>query len=109
MAGFSHQVRTDDGMTIVEAAGDVDMSVAGQLSETLEPLITAQASVVLDCSGVTFFDSMGLRVVVLAIQRAKEVGAAFALVPSASVTRVLELAGISEVCTVYDNVSEVPR
>lgn len=109
MPGFSYQVRSDEAIVIVEVSGDVDMSVAGQLSEVLDPLITAEARVVLDCSGVIFFDSMGLRVTVQAMQLAKDVGATFALIPSQPVTRVLELAGVSGIFTIYDSPSDVPR
>lgn len=109
MPEFSYQIRTDEELTILEVAGDVDMSVAKTLSEALEPLITAGASVVLDCSAVTFFDSMGLRVAVQTTHLAKNTGATFALVPSAAVTRVLNLAGVSGIFTLYDSLSEVPR
>lgn len=109
MPEFSYQVRTDKGMTIIEVTGDVDMSVAKRLSEALEPLITAETTVVLDCSAVTFFDSMGLRVAVQTLHQAKNIGATFALVPSAAVIRVLDLAGVSGIFNLYDNLSEVPR
>ena len=85
------------------------MSVAGQLTTVLDPLITAEARVVLDCSSVTFFDSMGLRTTVQAMQQAKDVGATFALIPSRPVTRVLELAGVSGIFTIYDSPSDIPR
>lgn len=64
---------------------------------------------VLDCSGVTFFDSMGLRTAVQCMQQAKEVGATFALIPSEPVTRVLELAGVSGIFTIYDSPWDAPR
>jgi anti-anti-sigma factor len=109
MPEFSYQVRNDQAITIVEVGGDVDMSVAGRLSDVLDPLITADATVVLDCSGVTFFDSMGLRTAVQSTQQAKDVGAAFALIPSEPVARVLELAGVSGIFTLYDCLADVPR
>jgi stage II sporulation protein AA (anti-sigma F factor antagonist) len=109
MPEFSYQVRSDQTVTTVEVSGDVDMAVASRLSEVLDPLITADATVVLDCSGVTFFDSMGLRTAVQGMQQAKDVGATFALIPSTPVTRVLELAGVSGIFTIYDSPSDVPQ
>lgn len=88
MPEFSCRVREQDQVSVVEVAGDVDMSVAGQLSEVLEPLVAA-GDVVLDCTAVTFFDSMGLRVAVNALNQAAQASTAFSLVPSHAVTRVL--------------------
>ncbi|MEY9930501.1 anti-anti-sigma factor [Catenulispora sp. GP43] len=52
-------------------SGDVDMSTRQQLAQTLEPLVAA-GDVVLDCSQVAFFDSMGLRVAVTMMQQAAQ-------------------------------------
>lgn len=62
----------------------------------------------LDCSGVTFFDSMGLRVAAQAMQQAQQAETTFALVPR-SVRRVLELAGVAELFTLHDGPSQVDR
>lgn len=101
MPEFSYRVREQSSGHVVEVSGDVDMAVSGQLSEVLEPLVAA-GDVVLDCSAVTFFDSMGLRTVVVAIQQAKQAGTVFDLVPSAAVARVLEPAGMAGIFTVHD-------
>lgn len=96
---FSYQLRTEGSVRIVEACGDIDMSVFGQLTELLLPLVATE-DVVLDCTGVTFCDSMGLRAFVHTRQAALEAGTTFALVPSAPVTRVLTLAGVTQIFTI---------
>ncbi|ACU71712.1 anti-sigma-factor antagonist [Catenulispora acidiphila DSM 44928] len=103
MREFSYRVREQDSVSVVEVSGDVDMSVAGQLSGVLEPLVAA-GDVVVDCTAVTFFDSMGLRVAVDAMNRAGQAGTAFSLVPSQMVARVLELAGVSGLFVIHDSV-----
>ena len=105
MPEFSYQVRTVGSVSIVEACGDVDMSVSAQLAEILSPLIKA-GNVVLDCTRVTFCDSMGLRAAVQARQEALEAGTTFALVPSEPVSRVLRLAGVTQIFTIYDDPSQ---
>ncbi|ACU75478.1 anti-sigma-factor antagonist [Catenulispora acidiphila DSM 44928] len=102
MPEFSYRVREQDRVSVVEVSGDVDMSVAGQLSDVLEPLV-ADRDVVLDCTGVTFFDSMGLRVAVNALNQAAQAGTAFSLVPSQTVARVLELAGVTSIFVIHDS------
>jgi stage II sporulation protein AA (anti-sigma F factor antagonist) len=105
MPEFSYRVRTDGVLNVVEVSGDVDMAVADQLTEALDPLVTA-SEVVLDLSAVAFFDSMGLRVVVQAKQQAEQAGNAFTLIPSKAVSRVLELAGLSKLFTIHDSATD---
>lgn len=101
MAGFSYEVLTRGAVTVVRAVGEVDMAVAGDLWDALEPLLLPGASVALDCSDVSFFDSTGLRIAVQAANQAKEVDAAFALIaPSDPVVRVLDLSGVTGMFTV---------
>lgn len=101
MPDFSYQVRQQDSVCVVEVSGDVDMAVHQQLEQVLEPLVAA-GDVVLDCSRVTFFDSMALRVAVKIMHRAGEAGTTFALVPSQAVSRVLKLAGLTEIFTIRE-------
>ncbi len=82
------------GRSVVTVTGELDLATAGQLWTELEPLITADALVVLDGTEMTFLDSSGLRVLLLAGKRATENGAVFRLVaPQAAVQRVLDLSG----------------
>ena len=102
MPGFTYQIHEQGSVSVIEVSGDVDMSVAGRLTEVLEPLVAVK-NVVLDCSNVTFFDSMGLRVAVNALNQATKAGTTFTLVPSQPVARVLELAGVVEIFTNRQN------
>lgn len=102
MPQFSYQVREHGPVSVVEVSGDVDMAVAGELTEVLQPLVTHK-DVVLDCSAVTFFDSMGLRVAISARTQAERAGTTFVLVPSPVVSRVLELAGVAGIFATYDS------
>lgn len=86
---------------IVEVSGDVDMSTYQQLAQTLEPSAAA-GDVVLDCSQVAFFDSMGLRVTVTIMQKAAQAATTFTLVPSRATRRVLELAGVTQIFSIQD-------
>ena len=87
-----------DGAQQVRAAGEIDMSSAGQLSTFLGELVEGGAStLVLDASAVTFIDSTGLRVLVDIGSRLETRGGALVIDPmSTSVHRVLEITGLLE-------------
>lgn len=102
MAGFSCEVRLEGAVRVLHVRGEIDIAVADEFWRVLEPLLTAGTLVAMECSGVSFFDSMGLRVVVKAQNRAEETGAAFVLAgPSGAVARVLELSGVTGMFTTY--------
>ncbi|GAA2011303.1 hypothetical protein GCM10009839_01720 [Catenulispora yoronensis] len=97
MTGFSCQASVDDSQTVVAVSGDVDLAVVDVFWETLDTHLDTGRVVVLDCSRVEFLDSMGLRILVKASQKANEVGATFRLGEcSPAVQRVLDLAGFAE-------------
>jgi anti-anti-sigma factor len=107
--GFSVEVdggpeRADAGLrpesadaTVVTVAGDVDLAAADTLWSVLDEYVRAGRSVVVDCSKVAFLDSMGLRTLIRAQQKADASGARFTLAsPSEPVLRVLQLAGVAD-------------
>lgn len=107
MAQFSCQVHTDGAVHVVQVGGDVDMAVTTQLWAVLEPLLTPGARVAMECSQITFFDSMALRIAMQAAIRAKECDADFVLVaPSDPMARVLDLSGAIEMFTVHASTAE---
>jgi stage II sporulation protein AA (anti-sigma F factor antagonist) len=79
-------------------AGDIDLAVHPRFQAEAKAWAGKHTDVVLDCSGVTFMDSMGLLVLVELRRDVTEAGHAFVLAnPSTPVSRVLELAGLHEV------------
>ena len=73
----------------------------------MEPLLVPGATVVMDCSAVTFFDSTGLRVALQAANQAQRIGATFGLaaLPPA-VGQVLELADVRHLFSIYADPGE---
>jgi stage II sporulation protein AA (anti-sigma F factor antagonist) len=94
---FSCSARQSGGLRVLEVSGDVDLAAHAQFQADVDRLWPrTPTDVVMDCSRVTFLDSMGLRVLVHAMQRAAGNGCGFALAaPSQPVLRVLELAGVT--------------
>jgi stage II sporulation protein AA (anti-sigma F factor antagonist) len=92
---FSCTAKQVAGHVVLTVAGDVDLAAQTRFEAAVEQSWPTSSDLVIDCSRVTFLDSMGLRVLVHTMQRATEHGRDFALAaPSAPVLRVLDLAGV---------------
>jgi anti-anti-sigma factor len=93
---------------IVAPDGRLDLTAAGELEEALTGLLNeGRARLVMDCSTVTYIASAGLRVLVIALRRARNLNGDFHLagVPS-SVQQVLRMSGLDTVFTAYPTLAE---
>jgi anti-anti-sigma factor len=92
---FTCTARPSGQRLIVTVAGDVDLAAYPRFQAEAETYAGKGTDVVLECSGVTFLDSMGLRVLVEFRRTVTDAGHSFTLAdPSHPVSRVLELAGV---------------
>ncbi|NUR59842.1 MAG: STAS domain-containing protein [Catenulispora sp.] len=95
--GADSRAGSTGAATVVAVAGDVDLAAADTLWSVLDEYVRPGASVVVDCSQVAFLDSMGLRTLIRAQQKADAAGARLTLAaPSEAVLRVLTLAGVGD-------------
>ncbi|NUR61769.1 MAG: STAS domain-containing protein [Catenulispora sp.] len=100
---FSCTARQADGRVVLTVLGDVDLAVHARFQAEAEPWAAPPNHLVVDCSGVTFLDSMGLRVLVQLRRLVTEDGRDFALrAPSPAVLRVLELAGVESLFSILE-------
>jgi len=100
---YTCTARSTDEHVILTVAGDVDFAASEPLWKDVEPCIGPGKAVVVDCSGVAFLDSMGLRVLLQADALARERQVALTLAaPSRAVRRVLELAGVESVFSITE-------
>jgi anti-sigma B factor antagonist len=97
---LSCTIAITDAQTTVTVSGDVDQASSGPLWDQLRPAITPATRIVVDCDGITFLDSAGLRVLVHAKHQANAHGSHFVLAnPAPIVCRILDLAGVAETFT----------
>ena len=61
---FSCTARQADGHVVLTVLGDVDLAAHARFQAEAEPWAAPPNHLIVDCSGVTFLDSMGLRVLV---------------------------------------------
>ena len=102
MERFSVEASVNDRRVVLMVAGEVDLASADGLRVDFDRWLTDADTVVVDCAGITFIDSTGLRTLLEASSKAEESGTRFRLaaVP-APVARVFELAGVTEVFTIH--------
>jgi anti-sigma B factor antagonist len=93
--------RTDgsDGQSVVNVGGDLDYDTHGRLEEAVRAALDGPPSaLVVDLTDVTYCDSCGLRVLLGAQSRARDVGASFALRGAhGQPARALKLTGLDQV------------
>ena len=81
---------------VVRVTGEIDMSTVDVLRRELGNARAADATTLLDLSGVTFIDSSGLRILIEAHQTRLDSDASLTLrSPSAAVQRLLEISGLT--------------
>jgi anti-anti-sigma factor len=99
MPNLEFQTTRDGTVAVVAPTGELDLSGATVLEAELDRLAADPelGSVVLDLRGLEFMDSSGLRLVVLADMKAREVGRRFALIRGGeTVHRVFEITRMSD-------------
>lgn len=97
---------TDDGIAVVEVAGEVDVYTAPTLRQHLRDATAGGAQrIVVDMTEVKFLDSTGLGVLVGAMGRIREVDGNLRLVVSSDhILKVLRITGLDGLIPVDDDV-----
>ncbi|MCS6910102.1 MAG: STAS domain-containing protein [Anaerolineales bacterium] len=97
-----------DDIWVVAPDGRLDLTAAGELEEALTGLLNeGRSRLVVDCSTVTYIASAGLRVLVIALHRARNLNGDFRLAGvSGSVQQVLRMSGLEAVFTIHPTLAE---
>jgi anti-anti-sigma factor len=94
-APFEIQDVVSSGTHTLVLAGELDMAAAPDLQAVVSACVGSAARLTLDLRRLTFMDSTGLRLVLLAQRLCRDTGAEFALIPGPRlVQRVFELTGV---------------
>ncbi len=104
---MEHSVEERDGYSIVTLSGDVDLESSPDARRVLLECAGRKRPILVDMSGVTYIDSSGVASLVETYQAARGLGFTFALVAlSDSALRVLQLARLDKVFTIFDSIEE---
>jgi anti-anti-sigma factor len=117
LEGYVFDVRTDapaDGLVVVRAAGEVDMTVSTEFERTLVDAATGNPGgrVVVDLEELRFLDSSGVHALVKGYHAAARAGGSL-IVRNATgvVARVLHITGVAEALGIGETgeADEIPR
>ncbi len=102
------EVRSQNGVTIIDCTGDVDLYSSPPLRQVLLDKIRAgDASVLLNMTGVSYIDSSGIATLVEALQLTRQTKTRFGLYGLRSNARsVLELARLHKVFNLFEDEPE---
>ena len=101
-------VEDRDGWRVLVLAGEVDVGTAPRLRDRLVQLVTeGPPQVVVDLSGVTFIDSMGLGALVSGLKRARAHDGDLRLAGATDhVAKVLSITRLDQAFVVGDSVAD---
>jgi anti-anti-sigma factor len=96
---------------VIALPAEIDMANAHRVGVEFETAFASGAAVVVaDMTATTFCDSMGIRALMLAHQRAAANGGELrVVVPSAAIVRVLAITGVDKVLRIYPNLDAALR
>jgi anti-sigma B factor antagonist len=105
---MTFSISTFQGHSVVRADGELDVSTAPQLRQTITTAFDeGGGKVIVDLTAVTFMDSTTLGVLIGAHNRVRETGGSLGLVcPDDKIRRVFRITGLDEVFTLYDTVPD---
>jgi|PlaIllAssembly_1097288.scaffolds.fasta_scaffold886658_2 anti-anti-sigma factor len=95
-------------VSLVTVKGRVDSATAPDFEKALQALIQSnRTQIVVDAASVEYMSSAGIRGLVSTLKAAKSGGGDLRLAqPSARVKDVVELAGLTSIFAIYDDVTE---
>jgi anti-sigma B factor antagonist len=96
------------GCVVVVASGEIDVSTAPALRETVDSACESGGRIVVDLTGVTFMDSTGVGVLLGALRKNDHLqNRTMSLVGArGTVRKVLDLTGVSELLPMHSTVDE---
>ena len=104
---MKHRINERDGVTIVALEGDVDLQSSPEAREVLLGCVAGNLPVLVDLSDVGYIDSSGVASLVETLQESRKAGRNFALASvSAAAIKVLKLARLDKVFTIFDTVED---
>jgi anti-sigma B factor antagonist len=99
--GLSMAVDATGSVPIVQLVGELDISSVPALRQQLTELLASDGDVVVDLSGLTFMDSSGISVLIVAHKRARSQGRKMTLRrPGGTVAKVLAISGTDQVFSI---------
>ena len=102
-----YRVDPVSGCAVVSAGGEVDVQSSSGLHRAVEAALASTSCLVFDLSRVTFVDSSGFGVLIVASNRARQLGGSVALVsPPEMVRKILAGTQLQQAFSVYESIED---
>lgn len=100
---FATRTRTENGVLIVEVAGEIDLFTAPELKTAITTgLDGGSDKVVIDLSDTTFLDSTALGVLIGAVKRLRDNDGAMTIVNTdENIAKTFEITGLDQILEIY--------
>ena len=102
---FSIATAPAEGETRIYLRGELDVASAPELEQALDVVFAERgpngpAAIVIDCAGLSYCDSFGVRSIVIAAQRASDADVGIRIEHAIGrVRQILEISGVGEIVT----------
>jgi len=105
---LSLATRSEDGRTVLEVGGEIDVYTAPKLREQFAELVDdGKLDIVVDLKKVAFLDSTGLGVLVGALKRVRTHDGSLRLVCTQErVLKIFRITGLDKVFPLHDSVAD---
>ncbi|MGY8815919.1 MAG: STAS domain-containing protein [Gammaproteobacteria bacterium] len=104
---MKYNTREDSGYTVIEMAGEVDLSCSPDARKQILHCLDGASGVLVDLSQVSYIDSSGIASLVEGYQTAKKKNLNFGLIGvSEAAMSVLQLARLDKVFPIHDTVED---
>ena len=103
---FSIATALTDGEMRIYLRGELDVGSAPELERALDvaftdPEANGPAPIVIDCAGLSYCDSFGVRSIIIAARRASEAEVSIRIEHAIGrVRQILEISGVGEIVTI---------
>jgi anti-sigma B factor antagonist len=108
---FAVNPQTENGLLVVEVAGEIDLFTAPELKNAITDGIDAGSEkVVIDLSKTTFLDSTALGVLLGAVKRLRANDGSLAIVNSdENIAKTFEITGLDQILSIYATRAEAVK
>lgn len=102
-------VNLDKGYAVVSLQGEIDLYTSPEARKVILGCLEEGKPTLVSLAGVEYIDSSGVASLVEGLQKAREIGLAFALIGvSEAAMNVLRLARLDTVFSVYPDIDSAP-
>jgi anti-sigma B factor antagonist len=98
---FSIATSTSEGETRIYLRGELDVGSAPALEAALDLAFPTETTMVIDCAGLSYCDSFGVRAIIIAARRATEAEIGIRVEHATGrVRQILDISGVGEIVTI---------